>query len=153
MGLTRRNFMNRMPICRVFLATSVLWLVVPTALASTVVVGTCLAHLQTYSTISQAISSVPSSSIILVCPGSYAEQVTITQPLTLKGVPSANTSNPTIVVPAGGLTKSVTMYFQVLVQGTESGNVNISNLAVDGSSSANKNLNGWIEGIYYQNSS
>ena len=152
--------MNRMPIFKVFLATSVLWLVVPTALASTVVVGTCLPHLQSYSTISQAISSVPSGSISLVCPGVYAEQVTITQPLTLKGVPSANTSNPTIVVPSGGLTKSViaptngaTMYFQVLVQGTESGLVNISNLAVNGSSSANKNLNGWIEGIYYQNSS
>jgi len=144
----------------VFLATSVLWLVVPTAVASTVVVGTCLPHLQSYSTISQAISSVPSGSIILVCPGVYAEQVTITQPLTLKGVPSANTSNPTIVVPSGGLTKrviapttGVTMYFQVLVQGTDSGLVNISNLAVNGSSSANKNLNGWIEGIYYQNSS
>ena len=152
--------MSRMGLYKVFVALSVFWLVVPTALASTVVVGTCQPHLQSYSTISQAVSSVPSSSIILVCPGSYAEQVTITQPLTLKGVPSANTSNPTIVVPAGGLTKSViaptngvTMYFQVLVQGTESGNVNISNLAVDGSSSANKNLNGWIEGIYYQNSS
>jgi hypothetical protein len=152
--------MNRIRICRVFLAISALWLVVPTALATTVVVGTCLSHRQSYSTISQAVSSVPSGSIILVCPGVYAEQVTITQPLTLKGVPSANTSNPTIVVPSGGLTKSViaptngiTMFFQVLVQGTESGLVNISNLAVNGSSNANKNLNGWIEGIYYQNSS
>jgi hypothetical protein len=45
------------------------------------------------------------------------------------------------------------MYFQILVQGTESGTVNISNLTVNGSSSANKNLNGWIEGFYYQNSS
>jgi hypothetical protein len=45
------------------------------------------------------------------------------------------------------------MFFQILVQGTESGMVNISNLAVNGNSSANSGLNGWIEGIYYQNSS
>jgi hypothetical protein len=50
-------------------------------------------------------------------------------------------------------TNGVTMFFQILVQGTESGLVNISNIAVNGSSSANHVLNGWIEGIYYQNSS
>jgi len=78
----------------------------------------------------------------------------------IAGVTSANTANPTVIVPAGGLTKSVTaptngatMFFQILVQGTESGLVNISNIAVNGGSSANKFLSGWIAGIYYQNSS
>jgi len=152
--------MKRTPPCRLFFIASLLVIVVPAALASTVVVGTCLQGHQTYSTISQAVSSVQSGSTVLVCPGVYAEQVTVTQPLTLQGVTSANTANPTIIVPAGGLTKSViaptngiTMFFQILVQGTESGLVNISNIAVNGSSSANQLLNGWIEGIYYQNSS
>src|SRR5207249_5597887 len=67
--------------------------------------------------------------------------------------------NPVITVPPAGLTQSVVaptngviMFFQVLVQGTESGLVNISNIAVDGNSSLNGNLNGWLPGIYYQNS-
>jgi hypothetical protein len=44
-----------------------------------------------------------------------------------------NTADPIVTVPSGGLTKSViaptngaTMFFQILVQGTESGMVNIA---------------------------
>jgi len=152
--------MKRGSFRRLLITVSALSLVAPAALAHTVVVGTCRHNLQTYPTISQAVSSVPAGSIILVCPGNYPEQVAITEPLTLLGVQSANTANPTITVPSGGLTESViaptngaTMFFQILVQGTESGLVNISNIAINGSSTANKALNGWISGIYYQNSS
>jgi len=152
--------MKRTPLFGLFLIAALLAIGVPQTVASTVVVGTCMNNDQTYPTISQAVSSVPSGSTVLVCPGVYAEQVTVTQPLTLRGVTSGNTANPTIIVPAGGLTESVIaptngviMYFQILVQGTESGLVNISNIAVNGSSSANQSINGWIEGIYYQNSS
>ena len=153
--------MKRAPFRGLMIAVSALSLLIaPAALASTVLVGTCQHGLQTYPTISQAVSSVPTGSTVLVCPGTYPEQVTITQPLTLRGVQSANTANPTIAVPSGGLTKSVIaptngviMFFQILVQGTESGLVNISNIGVSGSSSANNALNGWISGIYYQNSS
>jgi hypothetical protein len=130
------------------------------ALTETVAVGACLPHLKTYSTISQAVGSVTAGSTILVCPGNYAEQVIIAQPLTLRGVQAGNAANPTVTVPSGGLTKSViaptngvVMFFQILVQGTESGLVNISDLAVNGRSSTNTGLNGWIAGIYYQNSS
>ena len=130
------------------------------AVGKTVLVGTCLPNLQTYPTISQAVTAVVPSSTILVCPGTYPEQVTITQPVTLRGVQSGNAANPVIKVPSGGLTKSViaptngaVMFFQVLVQGTESGLVNISNIAVDGRSSLNQFLTGWVSGIYYQNSS
>ena len=153
--------MKRTLLCGLLIAASALSsLTAPAALAKTVLVGTCRHGLQTYPTISQAVSSVPAGSTVLVCPGNYPEQVTITQPLILRGVQSANTANPTIAVPSGGLTKSViaptngiTMFFQILVQGTESGLVNISNIGVNGSSSANSALNGWISGIYYQNSS
>lgn len=130
------------------------------AASKTVQVGTCLAMIQSYKSISQAVSGVPAGSTVLVCPGEYAEQVTITQPLTLRGVQSGNAANPTITVPEGGLTQSVispvngiTMFFQILVQNTGSGLVNIDDLAVNGSSTANAGLDGWIEGIYYQNSS
>jgi hypothetical protein len=109
------------------------------AFTQTVAVGTCLPHLKSYSTISQAVGSVSAGSTILICPGTYPEQVTIAQPLTLRGVQAGNASNPTVTVPSGGLTKSViaptngvAMFFQILIQGTESGLVNISNLAVNG---------------------
>jgi hypothetical protein len=145
---------------RILLIVLSVLLIVTGAFAKSAQVGTCLSNLPTYPTISQAISAVASGSTIFVCPGTYPEQVTITQPLTIKGVPSGNSANPVITVPPGGLTKSViaptngvTMYYQVLVQGTEGGVVNISNIAVDGNSGLKANLVGWCPGIYYQNSS
>lgn len=140
-----------------FVSASVL-VITPGAMAE-VAVGKCRPNLQTYSTISGAVSAVAPGTLILVCPGTYPEQVVITQPLTLRGVQSENAANPVITVPAGGFTQSVVaptngigMVFQVLVQGTESGVVNISNIAVDGGNRG-AGIGGWFAGIYYQNSS
>jgi parallel beta helix pectate lyase-like protein len=152
--------MKRSQIYRFLMSPIVPLLIVSNAMGKNAQVGTCLPHLQTYSTISQAVAAVAPGSTILVCPGTYPEQVTITQPLTLRGVRSGNAANPTITVPPGGLTESVVaptngvgMSFQILVQGTESEQVTISNIAVDGTSTMNAELGGWIAGIYYQNSS
>ena len=91
--------MKRTLLCGLLIAASALSsLTAPAALAKTVLVGTCRHGLQTYPTISQAVSSVPAGSTVLVCPGNYPEQVTITQHLILRGVQSANTANPTIAV-------------------------------------------------------
>lgn len=151
--------MRRSTIHRITIVCSAVLLSASGAVGKTVLVGTCLPNLQTYPTISQAVTAAVPGSTILVCPGTYPEQVT-TQPVTLRGVQSGNAANPVIEVPSGGLTKSVIapangviMFFQVLVQGTESGLVNISNIAVDGDSSLNQFLTGWVSGIYYQNSS
>jgi pectin methylesterase-like acyl-CoA thioesterase len=46
----------------------------------------CTGALTQYNTIQSAVSAAPSGATILVCPGSYAEQVTIATPLTLRGV-------------------------------------------------------------------
>jgi|HubBroStandDraft_1064217.scaffolds.fasta_scaffold57465_3 hypothetical protein len=152
--------MRTMSIRKSQVLASLLLFLTSAALAKTVQVGTCLPNWQSYSTISQAVSSVPPGSTVLVCPGTYAEQVTITQPLTLRGVQNGNAANPTIIVPEGGLTQSVTaptngvtMFFQILVLNTESESVNISDIGVNGSSPSNQGLNGWLEGVYYQNSS
>jgi len=159
--------MRTISIQRFLLCSWLALLVAPTAKATngqggswiTVQVGSCLHYLQSYPTISGAVSNVPPDSIILVCPGNYPEQVTISKPLTLRGVEIENAANPIITVPSGGLTRSVTapangitMFFQILVQGTETGQVNISHLAIDGSNN-NVAANGWIAGVYYQNSS
>ena len=70
-------------------------------LSATVAVGTCLPQLKSFSTIQAAVSaSSPEESdqnegndggkTVLVCPGTYPEQVVINTPLTLKGVVSGN---------------------------------------------------------------
>src|SRR5260370_1024853 len=83
------------------------------AAAAKVEVGSCLAGLPKFSTIQAAVSGVPPFSTILVCPGVYPEQVTISQPLTLRGQGIANMDRPVGAVPqnpAGGpgLTVNVT---------------------------------------------
>jgi hypothetical protein len=64
-------------------------LTLPTLSAQTVAVGNCRPHLVSYSTISAAVTAVTPNSTVLVCPGTYPEQVSITQPLTLMGLTAA----------------------------------------------------------------
>jgi hypothetical protein len=125
------------------------------AFATTYVVGTCK-HLQSFPTISAAVTAVPPSSTVFVCPGTYAEQVTINQPLILKGVTDSPSGQVIIAAPPGGLSTNVN---SILLQqalaaqvGVTAGPVNIVNITVDG---ANNNLNGssWLAGIFYQGGS
>jgi Periplasmic copper-binding protein (NosD) len=126
------------------------------AMGKTVQVGECEPHLQSYSTISQAVSAVSPGSTILICPGTYPEQVTITQSLTLKGVQTGNAANPTITVPPGGLTQSVvlnngaTMFYQLLAQGSATDQVNIEDIAINGSGNHVGSNAGWLSGICYR---
>jgi len=139
-------------------ATLTLLLSASALAGTTYEVGTCLPHLPVYTTISQAVSSVPSGSTIKVCPGNYPEQVLITQPLTLEGVPGG-TSEAVVVVPGGGLTQNVfdnednNVYYQIVVQNT-TGPVNITNLVVDGTGGTIPETGeDYVVGIYYQNAS
>lgn len=119
-------------------------------------VGTCRPGLTSFSTISQAVSSVPSGSTIEVCPGNYPEQVVINQPLTLQGVLSQRSDAAVVTVPSGGLVQNVPsqlclfgqLYYQILVQTT--GPVDIFNLAVDATGGSGAFC---VAGIYYQDSS
>ena len=134
-------------------------LLVGGTLAAEIVVGNCRPGSKTYSTISQAVAAAAPGTTVLVCPGTYPEQVTIIQPLSLRGVQSGNTGKAVITAPAGGFTESVSaptngveMTAQIFVLGTETGIVNISNISVDGGSDA-AGIGGGFVGIYYQNSS
>jgi len=102
-------------------------------------VGTCKPKLTSFTTIQDAVSKVPPRSTVLVCPGVYPEQVTISQPLTLQGIADSNLDQIVITVPTGGLAPNVTTNMldsplavaaQVLVQNANP--VNITNIAVDG---------------------
>jgi nitrous oxidase accessory protein NosD len=109
------------------------------AYAATYEVGTCIPSLPKFTTIQMAVSSVAPGSTIEVCPGIYYEQVTISQPLTLKGVSASNEDRPVIAAPPNGLTINVTsitgaqVAAQVLVQNLGPiGNVILTGITVDG---------------------
>ena len=105
-------------------------------LASHVQVGSCKPNHRCYATISDAVSGVPSGSTVFVCPGTYPEQVTITQSLDLTGVAAGTADQVLITVPSGGLLAKTASMFgqsvaaQVNVEGA--GRVNITNITVDG---------------------
>src|SRR5271156_3638965 len=88
-------------------------------------VATFSAH---YTTIQAAVNAAPSGATIEVCPGTYAEQVTISAPLTLKGVtnPAANTGAAVVTIPSGTFSGAFT---QILIQAT---GVTLLNIGVDG---------------------
>jgi hypothetical protein len=173
---------RRAVLC-VFGAAVFSFVVSPRALAATVVVtppGTtsCRPTLASYSTISQAVSSVPGGSTIFICPGTYAEQVVINKSLTLTGeaqngttgIPASGSNNPVIVSPSGGVVVNTTDLYgypsgaptaaQVLVQTLPNNQgvwgapivVTINNIAVDGSNNGTT-CGPDIVGIYYQNAS
>ncbi len=89
--------MRTSPLRRFLISASLALLVTPAAIAKTVQVGTCLPNLQTYPTISQAVTSVAPGSTIMLCPGNYPEQVAIMQPRFLlppPGMPGASRKLP-----------------------------------------------------------
>lgn len=124
--------------------------------AATYEVGTCISGpgVVSFATISAAVdsSSVPNGSTILVCPGTYGEQVTITRPLNLTGVSSGTANQASIVVPSAGLVQNALSMFgefvaaQVLVEGAHP--VNITNITVDGTG-GDLSCVAWLAGIFY----
>jgi len=108
--------------------------------AATVVVGTCLPAYPHFTTIQAAINASPLGGTVLVCPGTYPEQITIFHPLTLKGVDSAGNNLVLITMPSGGIGN------QVYVQAT---NVNISDVTIDGSNNGATNCGQGPNGIQY----
>lgn len=130
-------------------------------MAVTVQVGTCRSGVDTFSTIQSAVKASHAGATILVCPGTYPEQVMINKALTLRGVQSGTLGAAVIVAPPGGIVQNTTslatgnpIAAQLLVTGTT--DVNISNLTIDASnngisSSGCTPLN--LIGLYYQNAS
>jgi hypothetical protein len=114
-----------------------------------------------FTTISAAVAGVPAGATIQICPGVYPEQVTITQPLTLKGVASGNANRAVITInPNGNLAPNVTsviyglpFYAQVLVQNVNpAGPVNIIGITVDGSGDNAGCSTETLAGIFYASS-
>jgi nitrous oxidase accessory protein NosD len=114
-----------------------------------------------FTTISAAVVGVPAGATIQICPGVYPEQVTITQPLTLKGIGFNNANRAVITInPNGSLAPNVTssinfvaFYAQVLVQNVNpAGPVNIIGITVDGSGDNAGCSAEMLAGIFYASS-
>jgi hypothetical protein len=109
-----------------------------------VTVGTCKPDKHAFTTISAAIAATSPGDVIDVCPGTYAEQLEIDKPLTIRGI----NGTPTIVAPSAGLNELPAgsgFYPQVLVNdaGRE---VRLLNLSIDGSD-ALFNVDGVVLGL------
>jgi hypothetical protein len=118
-------------------------------------VGNC--RIGAFGSISAAVSTVPPGSIIDVCPGTYSEQVVISQALTLQGIFDTDSSQAVITVPGAGLTTTSSIFFgtvaaQVQVQAT-AGPVKISNITVDGTAGGTNCPSGTYVGIFYSSGS
>ena len=122
-------------------------------------VGSCKTDVTMFSTIGAALLSVPSGSTIYVCPGVYAEQVNITQSVSLVGVSDATSSAPTIVPPSGGIVQNATSLTSGAALGAQivaknAGTVIVSNLTVDGTGASGNGISSCtpaLDGILFQN--
>lgn len=96
---------------------------------ASITVGTCKSASHSYETISAAISEAKSGEVIDVCPGTYAEQLVITKPLSIHGIGTV-----TLVFPPNGLrpiTEKSGTYSQVFVN-HPGGPVELSFISIQG---------------------
>ena len=134
-------------------------------------VVSCIAATNYYNTISSAIAAAPSGAVIHVCPGTYAEQVTITKPVTVVGIVTGSAPNynyPTVVPEVGfgptlvggkpvlptspSLQDGLPVAAQIAVIGTTA---SVENLLLIGTNNGltTSSLTAHLFGIYYQNAS
>jgi len=99
---------------------------------ATITVGNCKSATNPYKTISEAIQASPAYEVIEVCPGTYAEQITIDKPLTIRGMVVEGQSGVTITPPATGLVQLPGLYstYAQIFADNANGPVNLSNLTV-----------------------
>jgi len=125
------------------------------AMATTVVVGTCKTGVVQYSSIQAAVNGVSPGGTVQVCPGTYYEQVLITQSLTLIGVQAGTAKAAIVMPPSSGLVNNLTaangvpFVAQIGVNGAAG--VNISDLTVDGTNNQLPDCSAIYGGIVYRN--
>jgi len=121
----------------------------------TYIVGTCKAGTQ-FTTIQAALNKSPAADVIEVCPGTYPEQLTIVNAVTLEGIVSGISSAIQITSPAAGLKTNATINgsdpaaVHVFVKNA-TGAVNLTNLIVD-SAKNQAAPDVFLVGVLYQHS-
>lgn len=104
-----------------------------------------------YATIQAAVAAAAPGDHILVCPGTYAEQLVITKPLTLRGTPANGVGRVTLR-PAPLRTHDTLPAASVITVVNTSG-VSIEDLAIDASNNSVQGCDVVLAGIRFLNSS
>jgi hypothetical protein len=124
--------------------------------ATTYAVGWCEPGLPSFETITEALGATPAPTVVEVCPGTYNEQVVITNAVALEGISVGDSAQAIIAVPSGGLAANATtdsgqsVAAQVWVD-SASGEVKLTNVTVD--ATGNNVPSGTdIVGVFFQNS-
>jgi len=118
-------------------------------------VGGCTTNPLQYGTIQAAVNASNSGDSVQICPGTYPEQVVVSQAMTLTNV--SHMPSPTVTIPSGGAVQNTTTLYgfpaaaQILVAPSTPAKVNVKNLIVDGSGNNINSCNMELFGIYYQN--
>ncbi len=101
----------------------------------TYIVGTCRSGTQ-FTKIQKALDASPAPDTVEVCPGSYAEQITISHPVTLEGIEQGNGAQVRIVATAMTVNTTATdgtpAAAQIFVNNVTGGEVNLTNLLLNG---------------------
>ena len=125
-------------------------------------VGTCLSNVTKLgSSIQNAVNALPPNSTLFVCPGTYQEQVIVTQPITIDGVkdPNSTADAAVIAAPSAGMVANTTSLSSgnpiaaQLVLENSTGDANINNLTVDATNNQISGCAPELIGIYYRNAS
>lgn len=104
-----------------------------------------------FSTIQAAVNAASAGTIIRICPGTYAEQVSITKPLSLRGQSGVVIQPSNVTANATGTASGQAIAAIILVQGVT--NVDISDVVVDGANNGITGCGPDLIGILYQNAS
>lgn len=103
-----------------------------------------------YSTIGAAISAANPGDTIKICPATYAGQLVITQPLTLRGI-AVNGVSRVLLQPA--LTELDGLATEAVITVMNAGGVTIDNLAIDASQNSVASCTPGIAGVHFYNAS
>jgi Periplasmic copper-binding protein (NosD) len=125
----------------------------------TYIVGTCTSGTQ-FKTIQSALNASPAPSTVEVCPGQYAEQITITKPVTLEGIAAHNGGMAQIILPDNyGVNAHLNVegdplpaVVQIYVNNVSGGAVNLSNLDVNGMGFGMNDVLAFVAVAYQQSS-
>lgn len=122
----------------------------------TYIVGTCKSGTR-FSTIQSALDASPAPNVVEVCPGQYAEQITIDHPVTLEGITASNGAQARIVAAPFAISTTVNggaqAAAQIFVNHVSGGAVNLTNLQVNGLGNGAGGTGDYFIGVLYQDSS
>jgi hypothetical protein len=149
----RKNNMSRTNIVRL---VSLLLLALgtqPLSATVTYFVGSCKKG--SFHTITEALNATPAPNVVKVCPGTYPEQVVITQSVTLEGISDNNSAEVIVASPPNGMVINATddmgdpIAAQLYVDGDPISGFLVSGITFDANN--NEASEGYVVGIFAQN--